>query len=103
MFLCSFFLFCHIVCCIWVIAAQIEKESNEDSWINQFDQEEGSGNIYLTSFYFTVTTITTVGYGDMSGGTTAEMIICIFFMVAGIISFSMASGTLSSIIKTYDT
>lgn len=27
------------------------------------------GEKYLTSFYFTITTITTVGYGDISGGT----------------------------------
>ena len=27
---------------------------------------------YLTSFYFTVTTITTVGYGDISGSTDIE-------------------------------
>jgi glutamate mutase epsilon subunit len=58
--------------------------------------------IYLTSFYFTVTTITTVGYGDISGHTDSERIFCIIIMVAGVISFSLASGTLTSIIKNYD-
>ena len=49
--------------------------------------------------YFTVTTITTVGYGDISGNQTqSEKIFCIFIMVAGVIAFSFASGSLASII-----
>ena len=59
-------------------------------------------NLYLTSIYFTVTTITTVGYGDISGTNKTERIFCIFIMVAGVIAFSFASGSLASIIQNYD-
>lgn len=59
-------------------------------------------NLYLTSFYFTVTTITTVGYGDISGGSSAEKVFCIIIMVVGVISFSFASGSLASIMQNYD-
>lgn len=45
---------------------------------------------YLTAFYFTITTITTVGYGDISAGTFTEKIGCIFLMLLGVISFSFA-------------
>ena len=48
------------------------------------------GEIYLTAFYFTVTTISTVGYGDISGGTMTEKIGAIFLMLFGVISFSFA-------------
>jgi hypothetical protein len=58
--------------------------------------------VYLTSFYFTVTTITTVGYGDISGHTKAEKIFCILIMVIGVIAFSFASGSLASVIQNYD-
>ena len=54
---------------------------------------------YLTSFYFTITTITTVGYGDYSASTFQEKIICIFIMLAGVIAFSMASGALTNYIS----
>ena len=54
--------------------------------------------MYLTSYYFTVTTITTVGYGDFSARTFNEKIICIFIMIAGVIAFSMASGALTNYI-----
>ena len=56
----------------------------------------------MTSFYFTVTTITTVGYGDMSASTLGEQIICIFIMLAGVIGFAMASGALTNFISRTD-
>ena len=57
---------------------------------------------YLTSIYFTVTTITTVGYGDISGGTFSEKIAAIVLMLLGVISFSVASASLSSIFSSFD-
>jgi voltage-gated potassium channel Kch len=56
----------------------------------------------MTAFYFTVTTITTVGYGDMSASTFLEQIICIFIMIAGVIGFSLASGALTNYISNQD-
>lgn len=53
---------------------------------------------YLTSSYYTVTTITTVGYGDIAGVTTVEKVFCIFIMLIGVIAFSFFSGSLASII-----
>lgn len=64
--------------------------------------EMENGEIYLTSIYFTVTTITTVGYGDISITTPIEKVFCIFGMIIGVISFSFASGSLSSIMSVYD-
>lgn len=58
--------------------------------------------LYFASFYFTVTTITTVGYGDIAAHNTIERIICIVLMITGVISFSFASGSLSSILSNYD-
>ena len=49
-----------------------------------------------------MTTITTVGFGDISGGTTPERLICLVLMVIGVISFSFATGTLSSILSNLD-
>ena len=56
----------------------------------------------MAAFYFTMTTITTVGFGDISGGTTGERILCAVLMVIGVISFSFATGTLSSILSNID-
>lgn len=59
--------------------------------------------LYGVSTYFTMTTITTVGYGDISGTTTIEKIICIFLHLIGVLSYSFAAGSLTAIIANYDT
>lgn len=90
----------HVVTCFWIIAG---KMALDDSWI-----EEGSyddlppSELYLTSFYFTITTITTVGYGDLSAQTYTEKVFCIFIMLIGVISFSFASGALTNYISFQD-
>ena len=58
--------------------------------------------LYLTSFYFTTTTVTTVGYGDFSASTVAEKIFCIIMMLIGVIAFSLSSASLSSLLTNYD-
>lgn len=58
--------------------------------------------IYVTSLYWTVTTITTVGYGDIAGANSLERLFCSMIMVIGVISFSFATSSLSSILQNYD-
>ncbi len=52
--------------------------------------------------YFTITTITTVGYGDISGNTIGERALCNILMLIGVVSYSYAIGSLSSILTTLD-
>ena len=94
-------LLCHFVCCIWIFTAKnfhkMEKEG--DNWIEAGDfQDFTMGQLYLTSFYFSVTTITTVGYGDISGNSTPERLICLALHLIGVLSYSFASGSLTTII-----
>lgn len=56
----------------------------------------------MTAFYFSVTTIVTVGYGDITSVSSGEKIVNVFFMIIGVIAFSYATGSLSSIISSYD-
>lgn len=58
--------------------------------------------IYTVSLYWTVTTITTVGYGDISGTNSIERLFCSLIMLVGVIAFSFANGALASILTTYD-
>jgi len=47
--------------------------------------------------------MTTVGYGDISGQNNLERSVSIVIMLVGVISFSFATGTLSSIMSNHDT
>jgi hypothetical protein len=78
-------------------------EGSKENWIyskNFMDMNEF--DLYVTSFYFTTTTVLTVGYGDISAVNSYEKLICILLMIIGVISFSFATGSLSSIIANYD-
>lgn len=54
------------------------------------------------SFYFVLTTVTTVGYGDISATNYAERIFCIFLLFVGVITFAYASGQMASILTSQD-
>ena len=56
----------------------------------------------MASFYFVVTTIATVGYGDVTPKTIAEWVFCIIIMLLGVTGFSYATGSLSSLINKFD-
>jgi hypothetical protein len=100
-FIISFFILIHIVACLWIMTAKVN-DTTDGTWMEGDISEYPSSQIYLTSIYFTVTTITTVGYGDVSITTPLEKIFCIFSMIIGVLSFSFATGSLSSILSVYD-
>ena len=59
-------------------------------------------NSYMIALYFTVTTVSTIGYGDLEPNSIDEMIYCIFLMLFGVTLFTFISGALSSILQNYD-
>ena len=58
--------------------------------------------MYTVSFYYTVTTITTVGYGDITGTNTLERYIAVLNMVIGVVIFSFVSSAITNIISNLD-
>jgi hypothetical protein len=58
--------------------------------------------LYTVSFYYTVTTITTVGYGDITGTNTLERYIAVLNMVIGVVIFSFVSSAITNIISNLD-
>lgn len=106
-----FFFMVHIFSCLWLITASsydseyvgtwLEKHATEVKNKNELNPEE-QWHFYILAIYWTVTTITTVGYGDISGNNDVERIFCSIAMIAGVIAFTFASGSLSSIISSYD-
>jgi len=67
-----FFIFSHIISCFWVIVAAFEDLSPE-TWIgraNLLDADDAE--IYISALYFTIMTISTVGFGDINAYTAPE-------------------------------
>jgi hypothetical protein len=55
-------------------------------------------SLYVLSFYFMTTTMTTVGYGDHSANNHPERIFLIVAQLVGVIVFAFISGSLTSIL-----
>ena len=91
--------------CLWVLIGQ----QNEKGWVNVFIAGQVSPedptkpavvwdyalSIYANAFYFILTTITTVGYGDITGDTTIEYLFSMGVEFIGLTFFSFLTGTIS--------
>jgi len=56
----------------------------------------------VTSCYFSITTLSTVGYGDLYPISTAERLIVIIIMLGGVAYFSFIMGSFIGIIQSFD-
>jgi voltage-gated potassium channel len=58
--------------------------------------------IYILSIYFMMTTISTIGYGDIVGTTALQRVYVIILMIFGVIFFTLLSGAIASYLTAID-
>jgi len=58
--------------------------------------------VYCYAVYYSVTTMTTIGYGDITPKTTTEIIFCIFVMMIAPFSFAYTTSSIGQIITEYN-
>ena len=89
-------LFLHISACIHIIIGR----NSYPNWIIENNlSEEKFGAIYLSSIYFLIATITSVGYGDITGKGLNEYIFQIFLLLIGIIAYSWLISSISNYVR----
>lgn len=57
---------------------------------------------FITSFYFSLTTLAVIGYGDLCPKSNLEMVIDMLIMVFGVAFFSFIMGSFINIISKFD-
>lgn len=103
-FLMIFIVFAHISACLWCFIAKSLMENGDPfNWIHYSYMDDSSdGEIYIAGFYFTLVTIFSVGYGDITGKCFYERLFIVILMSIGCFLYSFFLTSLSNILGKLD-
>ncbi|MFH1067638.1 MAG: ion transporter [bacterium] len=79
----------HVLACGWTMVGGGGEAP--DSW-----------TMYLRSFYWTVTTLSTIGYGDITPQNNTQMLFAIFTMATGVGVYAVLIGNVASLLARGD-
>nr|XP_055058218.1 potassium voltage-gated channel subfamily H member 2a isoform X1 [Misgurnus anguillicaudatus] len=111
--MCTFALIAHWLACIWYAIGNVERSSNSKiGWLDSLGEQlgkpynnsiHGSGpsikDKYITALYFTFSSLTSVGFGNVSPNTNSEKIFSISVMLIGALMYASIFGNVSAIIQ----
>ena len=94
------FFIAHWTACWWYFIGSIEMLDNPTTWIreNRIDNKPLFDK-YVASLYWSFTTMTTVGYGDIVPFTISEKIYAMFSMVVACGVFAYTIGSIGSLVS----
>ena len=86
----------HISSCLWYFTAKIY-EFSPDTWVMRYNyQDTDVVTVYITCLYWSFTTFSTVGYGDISAETSLEKLLSIAWMMICLYFLGFTVGSLST-------
>jgi len=88
----------HIVACLWVFFISFGEHDSHGSFITDDYRSMDVYNKYIHSLYFMITTLSTVGYGDISAKNPTEKVVCIIAMIMGVASFAYVTSTMTDLV-----
>ena len=83
----------HLVACGWIFIGGVGTYSSTYT---------SNADVYLEAFYWTITTLTTIGYGDITPSTPVQFIYVIFVMLLGAAIYGFIIGNIANIIANID-
>jgi hypothetical protein len=90
------FIICHLLACMWNYIVEIQPEDEEESWNAGVSMKAGEN--YMTSLYYILVTVTTIGYGDVTAKTNSEIAFVVFLEFIGILFFANLTSNITSIL-----
>ncbi|XP_072838295.2 voltage-gated inwardly rectifying potassium channel KCNH7 isoform X4 [Pogona vitticeps] len=112
--MCIFALIAHWLACIWYAIGNVERHylTPKIGWLDSLGEQLGkhynvsdlsSGpsikDKYVTALYFTFSSLTSVGFGNVSPNTNSEKIFSICVMLIGSLMYASIFGNVSAIIQ----
>jgi len=83
---------------------QLSCEEFGRSWVRQAGlcAESSDSYLYLTSVYWAFSTLSTVGYGDISAESTWELAFSLVMMIGGVVFYSAIAGSVVGVINNFN-
>lgn len=97
----TYILIVHLVACMWVFVGKFDETSINWIEIGNF-QDIPNMSLYIVSLYWTITTFTTVGYGDIVAVNFSEKFFTVIVMTIGIIFYSYSISSLTNVLSNID-
>ncbi|KAJ8414213.1 hypothetical protein AAFF_G00050830 [Aldrovandia affinis] len=109
--MCTFALIAHWLACIWYAIGNVERPYMKIGWLDNladqigkhYNNDSSSGpsikDKYITALYFTFSSLTSVGFGNVSPNTNSEKIFSICVMLIGSLMYASIFGNVSAIIQ----
>lgn len=103
-FLLLFTILTHITACLWCFIGKTMITSGDiNNWIHNTKLDDfGNIHIYIASVYFILSTIFSIGYGDITSKFFFERLFVVFLMTIGCFLYSFFLTSLSNIIGKLD-
>ena len=99
-FLASILLLMHWLACIWFFSA-FASSFPADSWAARASIVDASPIAqYIRSLYWTITTMTTVGYGDITPARSIEYVLSAIIMLMGASLYAFIIGSIASLLSS---
>lgn len=95
-----YLIFIHTASCVWIYLYQYANYNlSNESWVFYFNfSGKDFTYLYITSFYYCLTTFVSVGYGDIHPYSHSERLFCIVFMFLGVLFYSFLISLISSLV-----
>lgn len=92
----------HLTGCIWYYVSTADG-ANSGSWIvKQKIQDKSDSEVYLICIYFVFTTLTTIGYGDITPSNDCEKVFVLVLISFGVGFYSYLISSFSNSVKSND-
>lgn len=99
------FILLHYLSCVWIYIGGPDFLDYEEGYLPwQYENSDFHGmtyyQLYVFSTYWVFTVITTVGYGDYSGGTTLEYQVTLFLQFFGLVVFTGLQMSVTRVVNS---